>query len=445
MEQAAHNADNFYTAVASAQLDAGLHLPGCGMPSERIQTLAELLEDNHKKHHIFFNDKGFHNHLTHHLLAAYALGASSDRLRSVYEFQKKSQKPILPKHDTKKEEFDFGAHMGDEEYYHDYLEFFTREIERDEGNGRRTIERWLFEEEQGKSNKFYARFLSGAYHPFIHIGYGLEFNLNSQIAEGLAQAAVHSAGVSDLLLGDEVGTKSVKDVALAVAEDPKIKERVPKYDDFPKLDVYLKQGGGEILRKHAAEWKCPKEEVELKAKELQQVSVAVMAGVVRPDKLPKLDFFLMHAVTSAHFLPIYVRVLKPENSVKLLRDKFSVDLSYLVTRGLPEFHLEYLATYKSDSPLKTTENEWLGMLDAVLDEKKYNDEHVVKTIRALSYAERNHVDIGLLAPESYLGAARMVIDQFARGEDWEHDGVGFKESWSNWPDRKPKEALVVDD
>jgi hypothetical protein len=141
------------------------------------------------QHHVYFNDKeGFHNHLAHHLLAAFSLGAGADRLRAIHAHQSRRQLPLKPAHRSGggDQVFDPDQHWGDDNYYHDYLDYFTREVEqRDGGDGRRTAERWLFGgEELGRRNQFYARFLSGAYHPFIHLGYGLEYNLNCMIAEG---------------------------------------------------------------------------------------------------------------------------------------------------------------------------------------------------------------------------------------------------------------------
>ncbi len=136
-----------------------------------------------RQYHIFFNDRGLHNHLAHHLLATFSLGASAERIRAIHEHQSRIQQKMKPAHGDAP--FNPEEHWGDETYYHDYLAFFTREIEeRDGGDGGRTLERWLFEEEVGKRSQFYTRCLGGAYHPFIHLGYGVEYNLNCMIAEG---------------------------------------------------------------------------------------------------------------------------------------------------------------------------------------------------------------------------------------------------------------------
>jgi hypothetical protein len=330
-------------------------------------------------------------------------------------------------------------HWGDDNYYHDYLDFFTSEIQRDNGDGRRTVERWMFEEDVGKRGQFYTRCMTGAYHPLIHLGYGLEFDLNCMLAEGLAQAAVHSPMVAPLMAnGDEntSGPKSAKEIALAVAGDEQLDGKV-RFEDAPKMKALLTNGGGPILRAHAAQWNCPLDQVYEKAHELQQLAVAVMGGAVRPEKEVKFDFFLMHAVTSSLFLPVFVRSLRPENAVRLLRDKMAVDLGYFVSRGRPALDLDQLLTYKAKKPqFEGHENVWFGIWDQVLDQTKYLDEHIIKTIRALSYADKHHHNIGFLQQGSYLGVAQMVVDHVTSSRDWDHQGVGFEQVWKAWPDRK---------
>jgi hypothetical protein len=423
---------------ANTHVSKGFQLPG--ITDDAREALAQCLEDNHKHHHIFFNNKGFHNHLTHHLLAAFALGASADRIRAIHAYQSRRQLPMKPKHsDTAS--FNPEEHWGDENYYHDYLHFFNKEVlEQDGGDGRRTVERWMFEDERGKRGQFYVRCLGGAYHPFIHLGYGLEFDLNCMIAEGLAQAAVHSTLVLPVIAGDEpipeeTASKSAKEIVFEVANDRQLDHKV-KWEDENKTKALLSSGGGSIIRAHAATWHCPEEKVSEKAHELQQLAIAALAGAVRPEKEVKLDFFLMHAVTSSLFLPVFAGCLPQDKAVRLLRDKLAVDLTYYVSRGRPAINLDQLLNYKSKKrEFEEHENGWFGIWDAVLDLSKYTDEHVVKTIRSLSYADQHHIDIGLLKQEMYLSVAKLVVDHITSVSNWDFEGVGFEQNWKEWPDR----------
>lgn len=56
-----------------------------GNSQESTTVLQKCLKENHEKFHIFFNDQGFHNHTSHHLLAIWALGASGPVIEAAYK------------------------------------------------------------------------------------------------------------------------------------------------------------------------------------------------------------------------------------------------------------------------------------------------------------------------------------------------------------------------
>lgn len=99
--------------------------------------------------------------------------------------------------------------------------------------------------------------------------------------------------VAPLLYAKQVssGTKSAKEVVLAVAEDKSLDGKT-LFDDPSKLMALLTRDGGPIIQKHILEWKCPQNQLQEKAHELQQLAVAALGGAVRPDKQVELDFFL---------------------------------------------------------------------------------------------------------------------------------------------------------
>ena len=59
-----------------------------GITQDQANIASELLQENHERHHIFFNKEGFHNHIAHHLLTIWALKASPDAIRKGYELNK---------------------------------------------------------------------------------------------------------------------------------------------------------------------------------------------------------------------------------------------------------------------------------------------------------------------------------------------------------------------
>ncbi|KAI0247418.1 hypothetical protein BJV78DRAFT_1133291, partial [Lactifluus subvellereus] len=50
---------------------------------------------NHENYHTCFNDKGFHNHATHHILAIYGLGASPEINEDAYHTAHNYLKPAF--------------------------------------------------------------------------------------------------------------------------------------------------------------------------------------------------------------------------------------------------------------------------------------------------------------------------------------------------------------
>ncbi|OBZ85247.1 Oxidoreductase AflY [Choanephora cucurbitarum] len=149
--------------------------------SPEAAKLSEQLLIKSDGFHIFFNDKKFHNHLNHHLLAAYSFGASTERLQKIFDINASYQRPMPPSIGEITRE-NYKQYLGNADAYTSFLSFFKSEI--DHFGITETVRRFVW------SNDFLARTVGGLYHPLIHIGYGLEFNLPGMAAEGLAMAAM---------------------------------------------------------------------------------------------------------------------------------------------------------------------------------------------------------------------------------------------------------------
>ena len=107
------------------------HVPD--IKSESAKVASELLEENHKKHHIYFNNDGFHNHITHHLLAIFALGATPEELQRAYDDNKGYQRNHYQVQERNVEDMSntktFEKFLGKERYFTDFQEFFQKQIE----------------------------------------------------------------------------------------------------------------------------------------------------------------------------------------------------------------------------------------------------------------------------------------------------------------------------
>jgi hypothetical protein len=132
------------------------------LSEESAQKASELLQENHDSFHIFFNKSGFHNHIAHHILTIYALGASPATLQRHYDANKTYQRPpaklderiVQEMHDPDT----FDKYKGIEKYYNDYLIFFQKEME--EKGWENVLNEYVFKGDE-KADDMLVRMFSG--------------------------------------------------------------------------------------------------------------------------------------------------------------------------------------------------------------------------------------------------------------------------------------------
>lgn len=101
-----------------------------------LPTLPPFYRDLHvtQKHHIYFNHMGFHNHIVHQLLTLYGLGAPVSVIEANYKRNAGYQRPQLPTKEATVADManpeHFLKYLGQEKYYHDYVVFFQKEMEK---------------------------------------------------------------------------------------------------------------------------------------------------------------------------------------------------------------------------------------------------------------------------------------------------------------------------
>jgi hypothetical protein len=91
----------------------------------------------------------------------------------------------------------FKTYLGKEQYYHDFLVYFQKEIEKKSWKG--VLNEYLFARDE-RADDLLARSYAGFLHPIIHTGFGVEFHQPAIIAEGLAQACVHDNWMKSFFL-----------------------------------------------------------------------------------------------------------------------------------------------------------------------------------------------------------------------------------------------------
>ena len=105
-------------------------------------------------------------------------------------------------------------------------------------------------------------------------------------------------------------------------------------------------------------------------------------GAQWPPKRVKFDFYYIHAVNSAIFLPVFASLpwLSMQKKIRLLEFKGRLDLLFYVTRGSMEPRLNEITDYK---PTRS----WTELFTRV-NEDRGDDGHAAKFLRLLAYGEK---------------------------------------------------------
>lgn len=423
-----------------------------GITEDSARTASEVLQEDLEQHHVYFNNMGFHNHIAHHILTIYALGASPAEIKAAYDRNKTYQRSPMPvKEDVVQSLYDkaqFKDALGKERNYPNFLEFFQREIQQRGVEG--TLKEYVFREKDGDecAESMLVRLFGGLLHPIIHLGFAIEFNQPAIVAEALAQTAVHEdwTGPRFLLPTEKVaggignpGMKTMLQLLEEAHADSKLANSVSWEDGNKLRDGVLKRAPDEMINL-AAQFTVSEEQIQEKFAEMVDVSVYYTSAAQRRSKTVKFDFFYIHAVNSSIFYNkiLALPFLDIRTKLRLLEWKGRMDLLLYVSRGAPELYPDEITRY----PIT---NDWSSIITQS-NQHAHDDGHLSKLVRALKNAEENVCrpfegqaqTRGLkVTGDAWLKIANMVNDSVkGRGEDhmWVRS-TGFDEAWTQFEDR----------
>ncbi|KAL2793203.1 hypothetical protein BJX66DRAFT_306566 [Aspergillus keveii] len=407
---------------------------------------SEVLQEDLEKHHVFFNNMGFHNHIVHHVLTIYALGASPEDIKAAYKRDKAYQRRTMPINDKAVESlYDKGLFkdaLGEEKNYPNFLEFFQREI--DSKGTEAVLSEYVFAEDENAESMM-ARLFGGLLHPIIHLGFAIEFNQPAIVAEALAQTAVHDDWTGPRYLwpaekaAGGIGKRGEKTM-LQLLEEARANKKLARsshWDDGNKMrDGVLKRAPEEMIN-IASQYTVSEDQVQAKFAEMVNTSVYFTSASQRPKKVIKFDFFHIHAVNSSIFYSkiLALPFLPTRTKLRLLEWKGRMDLVIYISRNAPELHLEEITNYPVTA-------DWDTII-AQSNRHPGDDGHLSKLVRALRNAEEvckpyggQEKERGLaIAGDSWLKIGNMVNDS-VKGEDamWVRS-TGFDEAWVDFDDR----------
>lgn len=278
---------------------------------------------------------------------------------------------------------------------------------------------------------------------------------------------------------------SLIEIIRQVYESPILKPVTP-YDPNALINVRqkdaLKDGREEEIKRICSQYYIDQsqgeKEFEEKIEELIWVSTLLLFGTGKEGRKPRLDFFLMHIVTSSFFFKAYFRILtSPAHRAALLRAYLPTIPLLMMTRGRPIIKPDLLISYTAvprppilgswaykldksaigDPGVDDDYNPWPAMSESVIYAP---DSHVLKTMRTLIFAAQKYGDVppgGAIGAfkanskakvETLAGTSRMDGSIFVRAagmlmdslgwvkygqsaKDWDRSALGWDEAWAN--------------
>ncbi|KAF2657847.1 hypothetical protein K491DRAFT_654172 [Lophiostoma macrostomum CBS 122681] len=369
-----------------------------GISGATARATSELLQENHDKHHVFFNNAGFHNHIAHHLLSLFALNATPAELRQGWEDNISYQRPLSPTNRLKVTDATYREHLGDSDYYTAYLTFFKTEI--DQKSCEEVLNEYVFKADE-QADDMLVRMFSGILHPIIHLGFGIEFEQPAIIAEALAQAAVHSPQEAAHLLESEAEARKHS------AEGGSDRRIVHLLDD-----IFAEKGLGGTA-KYARQVHVTANTLEEKTAEMINACAYFTGAAQQPPYEVKFDFFNIHALNLSIFFSSFLHQpwLSAATKIRLLEWKIRIDLSMYASPRPPQLHLHEITSYPNNA-------SWGNIVARV---KAYHDDgHACKLIRALANGERackkyEHKEEFIIKGDMWRKLANMAIDSVEAG------------------------------
>ncbi|KAF2198855.1 hypothetical protein GQ43DRAFT_442976 [Delitschia confertaspora ATCC 74209] len=422
----------------TADQDMGFGLKG--ISEESARTASQLLQENHERHHIFFNESGFHDHIVHHILTVFALGASPSTLKKQYKNNLSYQKPLKPADQSVVKEMHnpegFKKYLGQGKRYHEFLVFFKEEMETKGWHN--VVNEYLFKGDE-RADDMLVRLYAGFLHPLIHLGFGIEFTQPAIIAEALAQTAVHENWMGALFTGCEkvakqnntTGDKTIVQLLEEIRADKKL-STAPRWEDGNKIREGILGRAAEEMYKYGSEFRVTEERLEERTAEMINAAVLFTASAQHPPHRQKFDFYYMHCVNSSIFFPIFLRQpwLSPSSKIRLLEWKVRADLTLYASRRSPALLVKELSTY----PIN---DEWEDLFARAREFE--DDGHSSKLVRAIAHGEKvsREWEEGregfLVRGDMWLRVGNMAMDSVTVGNDEWVRSCGFEEAWKSVP------------
>lgn len=198
----------------------------------------------------------------------------------------------------------------------------------------------------------------------------------------------------------------------------------PSVTFIGRMQTVIADGGAQEIERLCANWHISDTisdpEIAQKSEELIWVATLLTFATGKKGRKPKIDFFLMHVLTSSLFIrPLWAALKRQEHKAALLRAYVADMMLIMLMRGRPRIDTELIMSYNPvprppfanpypypaenalGSPADDDEyNPWPALIEGV---RYHSDSHVLKAMRTLVFGAQH---LGHTQPGGIIGAFR---------------------------------------
>jgi len=267
------------------------------------------------------------------------------------------------------------------------------------------------------------------------LGFGVEFLQPAIMAEGLAQAAVHTGWMGDLLHPAEKAARESNEPSKSIVElldeiqANKTLREAADVDGNRVRDGIIKRAAKPMID-IVSQYKISSPgELEERTAEMTNATAYFTGAAQNPPKLVKMDFFYMHCINSSIFFSAFLKQtwMSDENKTRLLEWKVRNDLALYASRGCPRLLLDEIRNY---TPVKSS--GWDDIFERI---KNYEDDgHGAKLVRALAHGQKTckpyeDKESFRIKDDMWLQLGHMAVDSVeSPAPEWVRS-CGFESAW----------------
>ncbi|KAL3441845.1 hypothetical protein BJX65DRAFT_321979 [Aspergillus insuetus] len=386
---------------------------------ERADALRRLLDKGHTSVAPLREPKLIlHSHLPHLLGSAYFLGASAQQVEELYEHEITMLREI---DDT----FIMGSalstsnwtqFLGQKPYTVAYVQYFDRELERNNGDWKTLLREYLFPGPEPLINGF----CGGLGHPFIHLAYAWELQSPAIATEALSLGCTENMQGHELLDAYPPDTSTYKttsfaDVIQRVHDDTRF-DNLFLHEGITNIEALMQQRFQAVLE----HWNAWDVSPGTALQQLENIcDTSVLLAIATGDRERKFDFYLVHTMTVAHALRVLWELF-PDDTQRacILRQYALFVIMVYICQKKPQIHRSLIDTIDSVQ-LDEEEDGWDRLVDRTLRHKWYKDSHFFKVVRAPKAFEETFG----VKEDFYRKAAAKFEAEF---DGWEGFGLGVE-------------------